>query len=93
MSYEDRARLVSDPVFVGRLNACVANEAVAMTGAFPDRILSAWGWGGQIFSPLVVSLPGFDVPQADITDGMLLSGVQASWDRAESIAFPPETPV
>jgi len=92
MSYADRSALVSDGAFVGRLDACVANEAMARTGAFADRILAGWGYGAQAFMGLVVSSPGFDKAQELITDGDILSAVQANWDRAESIAIPPATP-
>jgi hypothetical protein len=86
--YADRAALIADPTFMGRLNACVANEAMPKTTPFADQILRAWGYGGQVFGPLVISLPGFDVPEGSVTDGMLLSGVQATWDRAEALSTP-----
>lgn len=94
MSYQDRAALVTDPVFIGRLNACVTNEAMpkAVTTSpdpFSQRLMTAWGWGGTIFMPWVSSAPGFDVPQAEITDGMLLSAVQASWAQVESLNYTP----
>jgi hypothetical protein len=92
MSYEARSDLIADPTFTGRLNACAANEALAKTGDFADRILAAWGYGAQAFQTLVVSSPGFDKPQDEVTDGDLLSAVQATWDRAEAIATPPATP-
>jgi hypothetical protein len=86
MAYADRAALMSDPAFMGRLNACVANEAMGKpSDAFADQVLRAWGYGGQVFGPLVISLPGFDVPESEITDPMLLSGVQATWDRADQL--------
>jgi hypothetical protein len=88
MAYADRAALITDPMFMGRLNACIANEAMGkpIPDPFADQILRAWSYGGQVFGPLIISLPGFDVPEADVTDGMLLSGVQATWDRAQSLA-------
>ena len=87
MSYIDRANLVADADFMGRLNACVANEAVGKPAdPFVNQILRAWGWGGQAFAPVIISLPGFDKPQAEITDGDLLAGVQASWDRVADLA-------
>jgi hypothetical protein len=87
MAYADRANLITDAVFMGRLNACIANEAMPKTNdPFADQILRAWGYGGQVFGPLVISLPGFDVPEASITDGQILSGVQATWDRAQSLS-------
>jgi hypothetical protein len=93
MAYADRANLITDPTFMGRLNAAIANEAMPKEGDnFADQILRAWGWGGQVFSPLVISLPGFDVPEAQVTDGMLLSGVQATWDRAQDLSGIAPTP-
>lgn len=86
MSYQDRSALVSDSTFTARLNACVANEALGKSGDFADRILLAWGWGGQQFLGSVVSSPGFDRPQEQITDGDLLSAVQANWARVEEAA-------
>jgi hypothetical protein len=87
MAYTDRAALIADATFMGRLNACVANEALPKTNdPFADQILRAWGYGGQVFGPLMISLPGFDVPEASITDGQILSGVQATWARAESLS-------
>ncbi len=88
MPYQDRAALVTDPVFIGRLNACVTNEALPMAQAgdpFGQRLMTAWGWGGTIFMPWVSSAPGFDVAGADITDGMLLSAVQASWAEVQAL--------
>jgi len=92
MGYADRAALTSDQGFIGRLNACTANEAIGITSEFADRILAMWGYGASAFMGLVVSSPGFDRPQELITDGDLLSAVQAHWARAESIAAPPATP-
>ena len=87
MAYADRAALITDQDFMGRLNACVANEAAGKPAdGFTDQILRAWGYGGQAFGALVISLPGFDRPQAEITDGDLLSGVQASWARAAELS-------
>jgi hypothetical protein len=88
MAYADRANLITDQTFMGRLNAAIANEAMTKPApdAFADQILRAWGYGGQVFGPLVISLPGFDVPEASVTDGMILSGVQATWDRAEQLS-------
>lgn len=87
MAYTDRAALISDQTFMGRLNACVANEAAGKpSDAFTDQILRSWGYGGQSFGTLVISLPGFDRPEPEITDGDLLAGVQATWSRAASLS-------
>jgi len=87
MSYADRAALLADAAFMGRLNACVANEAVGKApDPFVDQILRAWGYGGQAFGTLVISLPGFDRPEPEITDGDILAGVQSTWARAAELS-------
>lgn len=93
MAYADRAALITDPTFMGRLNACIANEAMGKTpDPFVDQILRAWGYGGQVFGPLIISLPGFDVAESAVTDGMILSGVQATWTRAQQLSGIAPTP-
>lgn len=90
MSYADRAALVSDPAFVGRLNACVTNEALPKAQAndpFSERLMTSYGWGATIFMPWISSAPGFDVGQELITDNMILSAVQAFWDEVERLNF------
>lgn len=90
MSYADRSALIDNRLFMGRLDACVANEAIAKpTAPFTDEILRSWGYGSQVFGPLVISQPGFEVEESLITDGMLLSAVQTVWDRAESLSEVP----
>lgn len=84
MSYTDSAALASDPEFIGRVNACVTTEASPKTDGFSQRIMVSWGWGATAFMPFLVSSPGFDKPQAEITDGDLLSAVQANWERVAS---------
>lgn len=91
MPYADRATLATDPAFIGRLNACVTNEAMpkAQAGdAFSERLMSSYGWGATIFMPWVSSAPGFDIDQENITDGMLLSAVQASWETVQNLNNP-----
>jgi hypothetical protein len=88
MSYQDRAALAVDYVFIGRLNACCYNEALLKTGDFADKCLAAAGWAGAVFTPSIVAQPGFDVPQDQITDGQLLAGVQSCWARVEAINTP-----
>lgn len=93
MAYADRAALIANAVFMGRLNACIANEAMGkVADPFVDQILKAWGYGGQVFGPLIISLPGFDVEESLITDGMLLSGVQTTWTRAQQLSGIAPTP-
>lgn len=90
MPYQDRATLATDPGFIGRVNACVTNEAMPKAQAgdpFSQRLMSSYGWGATIFMPWISSAPGFDIDQENITDGMLLSAVQASWESVESLNF------
>lgn len=90
MTYADRAALKTNNVFRGRLDACVLNEAILkVPDPFVDRILADPNFGMESFLPLVVSLPGFDRPEAEITDGDMLAGVQAVWARVEQL-HPPE---
>lgn len=94
MPYADRAALVTDPDFIGRVNACVTNEAMPKAQATPpdgfaQRLMTSWGWGGTIFMPWISSAPGFDVAQDQITDGMLLAAVQASWAIVEELNYVP----
>jgi hypothetical protein len=87
MAYSDRAELKSDPLFRGRLDACVLNEAIAKPAdPFVDDILSKPNYGLESFLPLVISLPGFDRPEPEITDGDLLSGVQTVWSRVQELS-------
>jgi len=83
MAYADSAALASDPEFIGRVNACVTTEAAPKQTPFAEQIMTSWGWGGTVFMPFLVASPGFDKPGDQITDGDLLSAVQANWARAE----------
>jgi len=86
MTYADRAALKTDNRFRARLDACVLNEAALKPAdPFVDMILSDPNFGLEVFLPLVISLPGFDRPEEEITDGDLLAGVQATWTRAEDL--------
>jgi hypothetical protein len=91
MAYTDRAALKIDAEFRGRLDACVLNEAIAKPAgnAFADSILTRPGYGEQAFMPYVMSAPGFDKPQEEITDPEILSAVQANWSRVETGATTP----
>jgi hypothetical protein len=89
MSYADQAALYNDFTFRGRLEAAVTKESrskpdsdlAAAVLAFPPK-------GTELFLPWVTTEPGFDVPDADITDPMLLSAIQAVWPAVEA-AYPP----
>ena len=91
MSYEDVANLAKDGDFASRLAAGLTNEAVLKTGdALADVILKNPPLGASMFIPLVSSAPGFGAKyatggQESITDGDLLSAMQAFWPRVTEL--------
>lgn len=99
MSYQDEANLAKDPQFAERLGAGLASEAKDKgTDDLPALILRNPAEGARVFMPLIASSPGFGAQyaqdgQAGISDGMLLSSIQANWQRVSDIYFPPTTPV
>jgi hypothetical protein len=93
MAYEDVAKLARDPDFSARLGASVATEARGKSDPLSDKVLGMIDMGATMFMPAVASSPGFDTKYASggqemITDGDLLSAVQASWDRVAGIVIP-----
>lgn len=102
MSYQDEANLAQDVLFNQRLAAGLASEAKTRGtegGAdLPAMILRNPADGARIFMPTIASSPGFGAQyamdgQEGITDGMLLSAIQANWTLVEEIYFPPTVPV
>lgn len=99
MSYQDEANLAKDPQFAERLGAALATEAKSKgTDDLPALILRNPAEGARVFMPLVSTAPGFGAQyaqdgQAGISDGMILSAVQAYWNKVSDIYFPPTTPV
>jgi hypothetical protein len=90
MTYAQTADLASDTEFNRRLSACLTTEAVPKTDELSDQILRAPTYGAQLFSPIVSAAPGFADAygaggQEAIEDGMILSAVQASWDRVAGL--------
>lgn len=99
MSYQDEANLAKDPQFAERLGAGLASEAKGKgTDDLPALVLRNPAEGARIFMPLIASSPGFgaefaDGGQASISDGEMLSAIQANWDTVSDIYFPPTEPV
>jgi hypothetical protein len=94
MSYAAQADLSTDEGFAGRLAAAVTGEAKPLEGLLAEAVLRSPVAGAQMFTPFVASEPGFADAyltggQLAITDGMILSAVQANWARVEGIYFPP----
>jgi len=98
MTYQDAAQLARDPMFGMRLGAALAKEAVGKPSDYlVDIILKNPDVGAAYFMPFVASAPGFDETygqggQGLITDGELLSAIQASWQRVYDLYEEPETP-
>jgi hypothetical protein len=87
MAYEDVANLATDDEFNARLAACVQTEAKGLSDGLSDLILkNMMFYGATVFIGPVSTSPGFDTKyaaggQEAITDGDLLSSVQANWAR------------
>lgn len=95
MSYQDQANLAQDTEFAERLGSGLATEAKAKVGVtdLAGLILRSPAEGARIFMPWVSTAPTFDSTYADggqsaITDGMILSAIQAYWDDVEKVYFP-----
>lgn len=94
MSYADQAALASDPEFQARLTAAVVKEAKGKNDQLAAEALKNPVWGQQMFGPFIVSEPGFDTAggQVSIDDAMILSAIQANWNRVAQTWFPAATP-
>ena len=95
MSYESTAALAADQTYLDRLGFCVLGEAVAKpSDPFVDQIMTNGpAYAASVFGSLVATAPGFGDKyeqggQALITDGDLLSAVQASWVRVAELHTP-----
>lgn len=99
MTYASEAALANDPAFADRLKACLCKEAQVKLGADPDdplsqTILRTPETGTEWFMPFISTAPGFGEAyelagsQYDVTDGMLLSAVQANWDTVAELHQP-----
>lgn len=93
MSYADIAALTKDAEFSDRLGAALCSEAAPKSDELSEQILRSPVYGTQLFMPLVSAAPGFASAYASggqeaIDDGMILSAVQASWDRVAGLLPP-----
>jgi hypothetical protein len=95
MTLADTAALATDQEYLARLAACVTTEALGKpSDPFVDQLIrNGPQYGAVIFGPTVASAPGFGDAYATggqeaVTDGMLLSAVQASWDRLSAVFVP-----
>jgi hypothetical protein len=95
MAYEDVAALTVDQEYQARLGAALMTEALGKPGdALADALLAGGPFLGQSwFGPAVAASPGFGDKfatggQSAITDGDLLSAVQANWTRMAGLHAP-----
>src|SRR5512144_30759 len=95
MSYASSAALAADPEYLARLSFCVLGEATVKPSApFTDQlIVNGPPFAATVFGPSIATAPGFGEMyetggQAAISDGDLLSAVQASWDRIAALYTP-----
>jgi hypothetical protein len=85
MSYESQAGLAGDQAFNQRLQSALTTEGrTKPTDPLGKLIMNSPMQGATVFMPFVSSAPGFadkytNGGQAGVTDGDLLSAVQASW--------------
>jgi hypothetical protein len=94
MTYQAQADLSQDEAFAERLGAALTTEGRARTDYVARVVMTYPPQGVQWFMPFISSAPGFADKfatggQESITDGDLLSAVQASW--ADVGAVHPET--
>lgn len=95
MTFQNTADLMADPLFTARLSACLTTEATGRSDALADQLLRfPPTWGASVFQPVVSASPGFGEMyaaggQAAITDGDILSAVQANWARVAALQVTP----
>lgn len=92
MTFADTAALAADGEFRARLGACLTTEALGKTGdPLADLIIKNQSfWGIALFADTVAAAPGFGDKyaaggQSAISDGDMLSAVQADWDRIAAL--------
>jgi hypothetical protein len=98
MSYEEISDLARDQDFAARLAAAVTEQAKTHDDYISGATLRSPEQGVTMFMPFVSTEPGFAAAygsggQEAISDGMILSGVQANWDRVNTTWEPITTPV
>jgi hypothetical protein len=85
MSYATQAELYNSFPFRARLEAAVTKESRSRPAStLAADILAYPPKGTQLFLPWVTTEPGFDVPDEQVTDGMLLSAIQSVWPNVEA---------
>lgn len=95
MSFESIDQLTQDPLFAGRVRACAVQQAETFKDdARPDFVALAddqltGGTTYLAFVRIVAAFPGL-AEQPEITDGDILSQVQANWPTVAGLYFDAE---
>lgn len=88
MSYANQSSLTRDPVFRGRVTACVTEQAqIFINDGRPEFVALAEAaivnpeFHGAAFTPLVCGQPGIgdNADQSAVDDAKILSAVQSIW--------------
>lgn len=85
MTYQDQAALAIDPIFAQRLQSALTTEGrVNVADPLSKLVMNSAAHGQAVFMPFISSAPTFADKyatggQESITDGDILSAVQASW--------------
>lgn len=91
MSYQDEADLANDPDFNRRLSAALCDESRGqVTDSLGKVVMNSPAQGVVYFMPFVSTAPTFGDKyaaggQESITDGDLLSAIQAEWDDVKTV--------
>jgi hypothetical protein len=91
MTYAAQAALGSDQDFNARLAAGLTTESRTKTSdPLAKTVMSQPLWGAQLFMPFISSAPGFAEKyeaggQESISDGDLLSAIQAEWNDVATV--------
>lgn len=93
MTYTEMADLAVDVEFTARLGAAVTEQAKTHDDYVSEQALRSPAQGSSMFMPFVASEPGFASAygsggQAAISDGMILSAVQANWNAVLGVWQP-----
>jgi hypothetical protein len=94
MAYTDVAALTADQEFNARLAAAATTEALGRADPLSDLVLkNPPPYVAGLFGPTVAASPGFGDKYAGggqeaVTDGDLLSAVQANWARLSGLYAP-----
>jgi hypothetical protein len=98
MTYQQIADLGKDEAFLERLAAAVTEQAKSHSDYAAESSLRSPSQGATMFMPFVSTEPGFAAAygeggQEAITDGMMLSAIQANWDAVNTLWAPISTPI